>query len=67
MAQIIPQHLFNHMLPRAAAWVQQQEQLVLAHKKSLILIPEEQVIARRAGIARPEAVRILGVPDIPLP
>lgn len=67
MAQIIPQHLFNHMLPRAAAWVQQQEQLVLAHKKSLILIPEEQVIACRAGIARPEAVRILGVPDIPLP
>ena len=57
-----------HMLPRRpAAWVQQQEQLVLAHKRSLILIPEEQVIARRAGIARPEAVRILGVPDIPLP
>jgi hypothetical protein len=67
MARMITDHLFNHMLPRAAAWAQQQEQLMLGHKQSLVLIPECQAIARRAGVAQPQAVRILGVPEIPLP
>jgi hypothetical protein len=55
------------MLPRAAAWAQQQERLMLGNKESLVLIPEGQVIARRAGVSQPEAVRILAVPEIPLP
>jgi hypothetical protein len=67
MAQTIPEHILNEMLPRAAAWAQQQELLMLSHKDSLVLIPEEQATARRAGVAQPEAVRILGVPEIPLP
>jgi hypothetical protein len=60
-------NLFNQILPRAAAWVQQQEQLVLANEESLILIPEGHAIARRAGVAPPQAVRILGLLEIPLP
>jgi ribulose-5-phosphate 4-epimerase/fuculose-1-phosphate aldolase len=55
------------MLPRATAWAQQQEELMLGHKESLILVPEGQAIARRAGVSRPAAVRILGVTEIPLP
>lgn len=67
MTPMIPDHVLNEMLPRAAAWAQQQEQLILDNPKSLILVPQGHDIARRAGIARPEAVRILGVPEIPLP
>jgi hypothetical protein len=67
MAQMIPDHLFTEMLPRAAAWAQRQEQFMLQHGQALALIPHGQDIARRAGVARPEAVRILGVPEIPLP
>jgi len=67
MEQLIPQHIFDQMLPRAAAWAQQQEQLVLANNQSLVLIPDGQAVARRAGVMHPEAVRIIGVPEIPLP
>ena len=67
MAQLIPQHIFDQMLPRAATWARQQEQLALANRQSLVLIPEGQAMARRAGVEQPEAVRILGVPEIPLP
>jgi len=67
MEQLIPQYIFDQMLPRAATWAQQQEQLVLANHQSLILIPEGQALARRAGITQPQAVRIIGVPEIPLP
>jgi hypothetical protein len=67
MVPIIPDHIFIEMLPRAAAWARQQEQFMLGNPASLVLIPQGQDIARRAGVARPEAVRILGVPEIPLP
>jgi len=66
MAQI-PEHLFNLMLPRAAAWAQQQEKFTLRHSAALVLIPEGQDIARRAGVQRPNAVRLLAVPELPLP
>lgn len=64
---MIPEHIFKQLLPRAAAWAQQQELFMLGHKESLTLVPEGQAIARRAGVAQPEAVRILSVPEIPLP
>jgi Domain of unknown function (DUF4157) len=67
MVGMIPVEMFNEMLPRAAAWAQQQEQFMLSNPASLVLIPQGQEITRRAGVARPEAVRILGVPEIPLP
>ena len=35
--------------------------------RSLILVPHGQEIARRAGVSRPESVRLLAVPEIPLP
>ncbi len=64
---MIPQNIFNEMLPRAAAWAQQQEQIMLAHPQAQTLSRAGQDIACRAGVAHPEAVRILGVPEIPLP
>jgi len=66
MAQI-PTEILNQMLPRAAAWAASQELLMLGHKESQILGPQGQEIARRAGVTRPEDVRILAVSDIPLP
>jgi len=67
MAQMIPEHLFSQMLPRAAAWAQQQEEFMLRHSAAFILVPQVQEIARRAGVQRPETVRLLAVPEIPLP
>jgi len=64
MAQI-PDHIFMEMLPRAAIWAQRQEQFMLGNPASLFLVPQGQDMARRAGVAEPEAVRILGVPEIP--
>ncbi len=64
---MIPENVFNEMLPRAAAWAQQQEQFMLGNPASLVLVPQGQDIARRAGVSDPLAVRILGVPEIPLP
>jgi len=64
---MIPQNIFNDMLPRAATWAQQQEQIMLGSAQAQRLTQAGQEIARRAGVARPEAVRILAVPEIPLP
>lgn len=40
---------------------------MLRHSAALVLIPKAQEIARRAGVQRTEAVRLLAVPEIPLP
>ena len=64
---MIPEDVFHEMLPRATAWAQQQERFLLSRHEALRLTPQEQEIARRAGVARAEAVRILGVPEIPSP
>ena len=64
---MIPEEVFDEMLPRATAWAQQQERFLLSHREARRLTPQEHDIARRAGIARAEAVRILGVPEIPSP
>ena len=66
MAQIPPE-IFGELLPRAAAWAAIQEQFILGHKESRILGPQGQEFARRAGVTRPEDVRVLAVSEIPLP
>jgi hypothetical protein len=66
MAQI-PEQLFQQLLPRAAAWAQHQEEIMLRHEAALVLSPQGQETARRAGVQRPDAVRLLPVQQIPLP
>src|SRR5258708_30529522 len=66
MAQI-PEQLFQQLLPRAAAWAQHQEGIMLRHEAALVLSPQGQETARRAGVQRPDAVRLLPVQQIPLP
>jgi ribulose-5-phosphate 4-epimerase/fuculose-1-phosphate aldolase len=66
MSLIAPE-ILEEMLPRAAAWAAAQEQLILRDSRSLILVPQGQEIARRAGVSHPENVRLLAVPEIPLP
>ena len=66
MAQI-PPLVFNQLLLRAADWAGKQEQFILTHGDSRALTAQEQEIARRAGVRRPEAVRILAMPEIPFP
>ena len=63
----VPIALLNQMLPRAALWAEKQEQFILRHGASRALADQEREIARRAGVQRPEAVRILLVPEIPFP
>jgi hypothetical protein len=65
MAQI-PEQLFQQLLPRAAAWAQHQEGIMLRHEAALVLSPQGQETARRAGVQRPDAVRLLPVQQIPL-
>jgi hypothetical protein len=67
MAQLIPEDLLNQMLPRAATWAQRQEGFILHHCEARALSPQEQIIARRADVQHPEAVRLLAVPEIALP
>ena len=57
----------NAMLPRAAVWAEQQERFILLHRDSLALTSDDQAVARRAGVQRPEAIRVLPVVEIPLP
>lgn len=66
MAQI-PEQLFQQLLPRAAAWAQHQEGIMLRHEAALVLSPQGQETARRAGVQRPDAVRLLPEQQIPLP
>lgn len=63
----IPTSLLNQMLPRVATWAEKQEQLILEDADSRALSSQELEIARRAGVLSPEAVRILALPEIPLP
>jgi hypothetical protein len=66
MARITAYHL-NQMLPRAARWAEEQERFILNHSQSRGLTTEEQEIGRLAGLERPEAVRILSMPEVPFP
>ncbi len=56
---------FNILLPLASAWVEAQEQVVL---RAGIPLSEPQIRdARTAGVIQPERVRVLLVPQVPLP
>jgi len=61
---MIPEHLLRELIPRAAAWAQRQEYFILNHSNARPLNQSGHDIARRAGVTRPEAVRILAVPEI---
>jgi len=61
---ITPQQ-FEVLLPLACQWAAQQEQNVLAIGRDLSSI--ELAAARLVGVSHPELVRILHVPEIPLP
>lgn len=64
---MIPSSIFSCLLPRAVAWASGVEQRVLTDVRSLPLTPRQQGLARRAGVRNDERVRILSVPEIPLP
>lgn len=53
------------MLPVAVAWVHRQEHRILA--EGMPLGPAQIADARALGIAEPERVRVLCLPQIPLP
>lgn len=63
----LPVSLFHELLPRAVAWAEAQERIILDHKDSVALSAAEQAIAFRAGVQRPDAVRILAVVSVPFP
>jgi len=64
MNQITPPQ-FEKLLPLARSWAEAQERIIL---QTGVALTEPQVAdARLVGVARPEAVRLLQVPQIPMP
>jgi hypothetical protein len=63
----IPDELFAQLLPRAAGWAEKQEQYILMHPNSLPLTEQGERLAVRAGVQQPKRVRLLAVPEMPLP
>lgn len=53
------------LLPKAAAWAEQQEACILA--AGVALIASQVADARQLGVVHPERVRLLAVRSIPLP
>ena len=56
---------FETLLPLACQWAAAQEQRILAQGEPLSNL--ELADARRLGVATPERVRLLYVPEIPIP
>ena len=56
---------FETLLPLACQWAAAQEQRILAQGERLSNL--ELADARRIGVAAPERVRLLYVPEIPIP
>ncbi|WP_020470044.1 hypothetical protein [Zavarzinella formosa] len=70
LARIVPKSMFTlqqfeTLLPLACAWASEQELAIL--RTGVPLTEAEMADARRVGVARPERVRLLGVPEIPMP
>lgn len=64
MSTLTPQQ-FEILLPLACAWAKEQERVIL---QSGVALTELQLTdARRVGVALPERVRLLRVPQIPSP
>ena len=53
------------LLPLACAWVEEQERAIL--RAGVALTEAQTADARRIGVAQPERVRLLQVPEIPIP
>lgn len=56
---------FVRLLPKAIAWTEKQEKIILG--QGVPLLPDQISIARHIGVARPEDVRVLQVGRIKLP
>ena len=64
MSFLTPQQ-FEMLLPLACTWAAEQERVIL---QSGVALTEEQIAdATRVGVAQPERVRLLRVPEIPTP
>lgn len=62
---MITERDFADLLPKACAWAEEQERLIL--RDGIPLSPAQLADARRVTLARPENVRLLKVPEIPIP
>jgi hypothetical protein len=56
---------FEMLLPLAAAWAEEHESHILAHGRPLT--PQQLADGCEMGVAQPERVRLLIVPQIPMP
>jgi len=65
MPSSITSEQFETLLPLACHWAAAQEQRILAQGEPLS--DSELADARRVGVAAPERVRLLYVPEIPIP
>ncbi len=65
MPSSITSEQFETLLPFACQWAAAQEQRILAQGEPLS--DSELADARRVGVAAPERVRLLYVPEIPIP
>ncbi len=65
MPSAIISEQFETLLPLACQWAAAQEQRILAQGEPLS--DSELADARRVGVAAPERVRLLYVPEIPIP
>jgi len=65
MPSSITSEQFETLLPLACQWAAAQEQRILAQGEPLS--DSELADARRIGVAAPERVRLLYVPEIPIP
>jgi len=64
MSSISPDQ-FQSLLPLACEWAERQEQIIL--KNGTSLSPSQIADARLVGVSHPENIKILAVPQIPLP
>lgn len=62
---ILTPEQFEQILPLATAWAEEQEKHILA--TGVPLTSSQMADARAVGVARPERVRLLNVPVIPMP
>ena len=56
---------FEQLLPLAATWAEEQESQILAHGQPLTT--QQLSDARTMGVSQPERVRLLIIPQIPMP
>ena len=62
---MITQEQFQVLLPLACAWAEDHERIILRDGSPLA---DSQVAdARKAGVVKPELVKLLGVPEVPIP